>query len=61
LWIERPGQWVAYHGDRQVGFAQHKHEMYQHCLQAGLPRGDFVVFWIGPQETEVVLGSVVLD
>ena len=61
LWAERPGQWVAYQGDRQVGFARHKHELYQQCLQAGWPREEFVVFCIEPQETEMVLGPVVLD
>jgi hypothetical protein len=24
---QRPGQWVAYHGDRQVGFAPQKHTL----------------------------------
>jgi len=38
LWAERPGQWVAYQGARQVGFAPHKHELYQQCLQRGLRR-----------------------
>jgi hypothetical protein len=57
LWAERPGQWVAYQGDRQLGFAVHKHEMYQQCLQRGLGREEFVVFCIEPQETEMMLGE----
>ena len=32
LWTERPGQWVAYHGDQQLGFAAQKHESYQQCF-----------------------------
>jgi hypothetical protein len=30
---ERPGQWVAYHGDEQVGFAANDLELYQLCLK----------------------------
>ena len=61
LWAERPGQWVAYHGDRLLGFAVQKHELYQRCLQTGLLRDEFVVFCIEPLETEITLGPVVLD
>jgi hypothetical protein len=61
LWIERPGQWVAYQGDQQLGFAAHKHELYQQCFQRGLQREDFVIFCIQPQETEITLGPLVLD
>lgn len=61
LWSDRPGQWVAYHGERRLGFAAQKHEAYQHCLAKGLPREEFVVFCIEPQETEISLGPVVLD
>jgi hypothetical protein len=61
LWSERPGQWVAYRGDRQLGFASHKHELYQQCFQQGRKREEFVIFCIEPQETEITLGPVVLD
>ena len=61
LWAERPGQWVAYQGDRQLGFAVHKHELYQECFHRGLQRDEFVIFCIEPQETEMTLGPVVLD
>jgi hypothetical protein len=61
LWSERPQQWVAYRGDAQVGFAAHKHELYQQCFQRGLRREEFVIFCIEPQETEITLGPVVLD
>ena len=61
LWNERPGQWVAYQGDRQFGFAQHKHELYQQCFQQGMQREEFVIFCIEPQETEITLGPVILD
>lgn len=60
LWAERPGQWVAYQGERQLGFALHKHELYQKCFEQGLQEDDFVIFCIEPQETEMTLG-IVLD
>jgi hypothetical protein len=61
LWAERPGQWVAYQGDRRPGFAAEKHELYQHCLQAGLQLDEFVVFCIEHQLAEMDLGPVMLD
>lgn len=61
LWAERPGQWVAYQGNRQLGFALHKHALYQECFQRGLQREEFVIFCIELQETELTLGAVVLD
>jgi hypothetical protein len=61
LWAEHPGQWVAYQGDRQLGFAARKHELYQQCFQRGLRRDEFVIFCIEPQETEMTLGPVMLD
>jgi hypothetical protein len=61
LWRRRPGQWVAYQGDRQIGFAAQKHLLYEQCLQSGLCRDEFVVFCIEPQETEITLGPEVLD
>jgi hypothetical protein len=57
----RPGQWVAYQGNRQVGFAAQKHTLYRQCFDQGLPREEFVVFCIERQETEITLGPVVLD
>jgi hypothetical protein len=61
LYGQRPAQWVAYEGDRQVGFAAQKHTLYQQCLDQGLQREEFVVFCIEPQESEMTLGPVVLD
>ena len=61
LYGQRPGQWVAYRGDQQVGFADQKHILYQQCFDQGLQREEFVVFCIEPQETEITLGPVVLD
>ncbi len=61
LYAERPGQWVAYQGDRQLGLAAHKHQLSQECFQHGLQRDEFVIFCIESQETEMTLGPVVLD
>jgi hypothetical protein len=61
LYAQRPGQWVAYQGGRQVGFAGQKDLLYQLCFDRGLHREEFVVFCVEPQETEVALGPVVLD
>jgi hypothetical protein len=61
LWAERPGEWVAYQGDRRLGFARQKHQLYQRCLQSGLGQDEFVVFCIEPEETEMTLGPVILD
>jgi hypothetical protein len=56
LWAERPGQWVAFRGDHQLGFAAQKHQTYQQCFERSLAREDFVVFCIEPFETETVFG-----
>jgi hypothetical protein len=32
---ERRGQWVAYHGDRQIGFGRTQHALWRECLQQG--------------------------
>jgi hypothetical protein len=61
LYAQRPGEWVAYQGDRQVAFASQKHLLYHHCFDQGLQGEEFVVFCIEPQETEMTLGPVVLD
>lgn len=61
LYSQRPGQWVAYQGDRLIGFDDKKHLLYHHCLAQGLQQEEFVVFCIEPQETEMALGPMVLD
>ncbi len=61
LWDERPGQWVAYQGERLLGFSSHKHELYRKCLEQGLTREEFVVCCIEAQETEMILGPDVLN
>ena len=63
---ERPGEWVAYHGDRRIGVAPTKAELYQECLRRGLKRGEFLVRSIESGMGEVVigpddLGSIISD
>jgi hypothetical protein len=45
---ERPGQWVAYSGDRRLGFGRTKTELYQECLRQGYDPEQFVVDLIEP-------------
>jgi hypothetical protein len=61
LWEERPGQWVAYQGERILGFGKQKHELYHQCFEQGLTRQDFVIFCIEAQLDEMVLGPDILD
>jgi hypothetical protein len=53
---ERPGQWVAYHGDQRIGFAATKQQLYRECLARGLPRGEFLILSIEPEMGDLILG-----
>jgi hypothetical protein len=46
---ERPGQWVAYSGERQIGFARTQTELYRECLRQGFRRGEFLIRSIEPE------------
>jgi len=46
---EHSGEWVAYHGQHQVGFARTKTKLYRRCFALSLRRGEFVVRRIQPQ------------
>jgi hypothetical protein len=61
LWEERPGQWVAYQGERLIGFAAKQHELYHQCFDQGLTSEEFVVFCIEPLETEMYIGPLLFD
>ena len=56
LYMERPGEWVAYRGTERIGFAAQKHLMYQQCRQRNLDDEEFVVFCIEPYATEMYVG-----
>lgn len=37
------GQWVAYHGDKRIGFGRTQTALYQECVRRGLKKGEFIV------------------
>jgi hypothetical protein len=53
---ERPWQWVAYHGERQLGFGRTQTELWQECLRQGLHPDEFMIRSIEPEDPEVVDG-----
>jgi hypothetical protein len=40
---QRPGRWVAYHGDECLGFARSETALYEQCIRNGLKDDEFVV------------------
>jgi hypothetical protein len=54
---EHAGEWVAYHGDKRVGFAPTRAEAWQACLDRGLPVGEFWVFSLGTVVGDEVIGA----
>jgi hypothetical protein len=61
LWAERPEQWVAYQGERLLGFAKEQQVLYHQCFDQGLTPEEFVVFCIEPLITEMEIGTVFVD
>ena len=51
--MKRFRQWVAYHGDEQIGFASTDTELYEECYRRGLRDEEFVVCFVIPEMTEV--------
>jgi hypothetical protein len=49
LMKERPGQWVAYHGDRLIGFAKTPTGLYQDFDRRGVPGQEYHVGCIEPE------------
>ena len=45
-------QWVAYHGDEQIGFGRSQTMLYQECFRRGLKRDEFIVSCIEPGEAD---------
>ena len=41
-------QWVAYHGDQQIGFGRSQTALFQQCLDRGLKDDEFVVRSVEP-------------
>ena len=46
------GNWVAFHGDEQVGIAADDEPLIQECLGRGLAADEYVVDVIEPKPTE---------
>lgn len=42
------GKWVAYNGDKRIGFGRNQTDLYEECFRQGLTRDDFVVGLIEP-------------
>jgi hypothetical protein len=51
---ERPGQWVAYHGDERIGFATSDLDLYDECRRRGLRGRDFIIRSIEPPLPDMV-------
>src|SRR5262249_28662694 len=54
---ERYRQWVAYHGDRQLGFARTKYELCQECERQGFARDEVLIRSIEPEMSDLVIDS----
>jgi hypothetical protein len=52
---EHPRQWVAYHGERQLGFASTRAELWAECLRQGLQPEEFLIRSIEPEDADIVL------
>jgi hypothetical protein len=54
LMKQRPGDWVAYHGDRRVGIAKTDLELYKECKRQGLPDDECIISPIEPEPPDEV-------
>jgi hypothetical protein len=54
LLLERPGQWVAFHGSKLVGYAKTDHELYRECERRQIPSGECVVRPIEPEGPDII-------
>lgn len=43
------GEWVAYHGQQQIGIARTAATLYQDCFRRGLEDHEFLVSHISPE------------
>ena len=40
---ERPGEWVAYHGEKQLGAGPKNTELYEECVRRGFSPGELAL------------------
>jgi hypothetical protein len=58
---ERPGQWVAYHGQQRIGFGATKQQLYQECVNRGLPPEQFHILCVEPEIGELMFGPGAIE
>ncbi len=58
---KRLGQWVAYHGDQQIGFSKTKMQLYQQCLRQELKIDEFVVMCVAPDLPDEIDPEELMD
>ena len=46
-------QWVGYHGDKCLGFADCKSELYEACLAQGVPESELLIECVFPVPGEI--------
>jgi hypothetical protein len=61
LMKKRFRQWVAYYGDKRIGFGSSQRQLYQKCLRQGYPNGEFLVDCIIPEMPEEIDIEELLD
>jgi hypothetical protein len=42
-------KWVAYHGDKRIGFGRSETKLYQQCLDMGICEDEFLVLSVEPE------------
>jgi hypothetical protein len=54
---ERYRQWVAYHGDRQIGFARTQFELGQECVRQGYDLDEILLRSVEEELPDLVIGT----
>jgi hypothetical protein len=54
-------KWVAYRGSQRIGFGKTKTELYQRCLNDGIPENELLVRCVEPFEDEEFMGMAEMD
>ena len=57
LWKQRPGHWVAYHGDKQLGFGKTRTGLLHKVWRLGIPDDELQVCLIEPLDDEDFIGA----
>ena len=52
---ERYHQWVGYHGEQCLGFANSRTELWQECLKRGMQPDEFLIRSIEPEDPDLTL------